>query len=125
MAKRSSIRSVNAALFCICGIASAALQVPAGTEVQARLKSKVSTQSAKMKDPVEAVVIAPVMVNGQFAIPAGAILRGTVDKASQSAKSDERSTLVLGFTELEIDGAKTKIAARVSGIENARESVDE
>jgi len=125
MARRSSIRSVSAALFCICGVAAAALQVPAGTELQVRLKSKISTQSAKMKDPVEAVVIAPVMVNGQFAIPAGAILRGTVDKASQSAKSDERSTLVIGFTELEIDGAKTKIAAHVSAVENARESVDE
>jgi hypothetical protein len=108
----------------MCGLA-AALQVPAGTEIQARLKSKVSTQNAKMKDPVEAVVIAPVLVNGQFAIPAGAILRGTVDKASQSVKSDERSTLVIGFTELEIDGAKTKIGARVSAVENARESVDE
>src|SRR5262249_2538250 len=124
MARRSSIRSVSAALFCMCGIA-AALQVPAATEIQARLKSKGSTQNRKMKDAVEAVVIAPVMVNGQFAIPAGAILRGTVDKASQSVKSDERSTLVIGFTELEIDGAKTKIGARVSAVDNARESVDE
>src|SRR4051794_21657924 len=32
-----------------------ALQVPAGTEIQIRLKSKVSTQSSKPKDKVEAV----------------------------------------------------------------------
>jgi hypothetical protein len=101
------------------------LQVPEGTEIQARLKTKISTQTSKAKDPVEAVVVAPVMVSGQFAIPAGAILRGTVDKASQSSKGDERSMLSLAFTELEFDGVKTRIAARVSSVENARESVDQ
>jgi hypothetical protein len=101
------------------------LQVPAGTEIQARLKTKVSTQTSKAKDPVEAVVVAPVMVSGQFAIPAGAVVRGTVDKASQSSKGDERSMLSLAFTEMDFDGVKARIAAHVSSVENARESVDE
>ena len=105
--------------------AASALQLPAGTEIQIRLTSKVSTQTSKPKDPIEAAVIAPVMVDGQFAIPAGAKLRGTVEQSTQSAKGDERSSLVLSFTELEIDGAKSKIAAHVSAIDNARESVDE
>jgi hypothetical protein len=107
------------------GLTAAALQVPAGTEIQARLKTKVSTQTAKAKDSVEAVVIAPVMVGGQFAIPAGAVVRGTVETATQSSKSDERSMLALSFTEMEMDGVKAKIAGRVSMVENARESVDE
>jgi hypothetical protein len=38
------------------------LQVPAGAEIQVRLKTKISTQSSKVKDPVEAVAIAPVRV---------------------------------------------------------------
>jgi hypothetical protein len=101
------------------------LQVPAGAEIQARIKTKVSTQTSKPKDPVEAVVVSPVMVTGQFAIPAGAVLRGTVDKVSQSSKGDERSMLSLVFTDLEFDGVKARIAAHVSAIENARESVDE
>jgi hypothetical protein len=101
------------------------LQVPAGTELQVRLKTKVSTQTSKPNDRVETVVIAPVMIDGQFAIPAGAIVRGTVEKAAQSSKGDERSVLALGFTEIEFGGSKTKIAAHVSAIENAREAVDE
>ncbi|HWB85075.1 MAG TPA: LssY C-terminal domain-containing protein [Bryobacteraceae bacterium] len=106
-------------------VAAAALQVPAGTGIQIRLKTKVSTQTSKAKDAVEAVVIAPVMVNNQFAIPAGAIVRGTVDKVTQSTKPDERSLLVLKFTEIEISGTKLKLAAQLSGVENARESVDD
>src|SRR5437867_3962687 len=63
-----------------------ALDIPAGTTVEIRLKTKVSTQSSKSKDAVEAVVIAPVIVDGQFVIPAGAIVRGAVEKAAASTK---------------------------------------
>jgi len=37
------------------------LDVPAGTEIQIRLKNKISSQNARVNDPVEAVVIAPAM----------------------------------------------------------------
>ena len=125
MASRSSIRSASAFLALAAVIPAFALTVPAGTEIQIRLKTKVATATSKAKDPVEAVVIAPVMVEGQFVIPAGAVVRGDVEKASQSTKPDERSSLVLAFTEIEIGGAKLKLAARVAGVENARESIDD
>src|SRR5436309_9193304 len=124
MERSSSIRSASTLLALAASLCAAGLQVPTGAEVQVRLKTKVS-QSSKPKDPVEAVVIAPVMVDGQFAIPAGAVVRGTVEKAAQSAKGDERSALALAFTELEVEGAKFKLAARVAAVENAREAVDE
>jgi len=124
MASRSSIRSASALLALAACVPGLALQLPAGTELQLRLKTKVATPTAKAQEPVEAVVISPVMVDGQFAIPAGALVRGAVVKATQSTKPDERSALALGFMELEFDGAKSKIAARVTAVENARESVD-
>jgi len=102
-----------------------ALDVPVGTEVPIRLKARISSQTARAKDPVEAVVIAPVMADGQFVIPAGAVARGTVEKVTQSSKADERSTLLLTFTEIEFEGAKLTLAAQVSGVENARETVDQ
>ena len=105
-------------------LCAAGLEAPAGTEIQIRLKTKISTQTAKPKDSVEAVVIAPVMVGDQFAVPAGAVVRGAVEKATQSSKGDERSMLALSFTEIEIDGAKLKLAAQLTAVENARESVD-
>ncbi len=101
------------------------LEVPAGTEIQIRLKAKISTQNARAKDPVEAVVIAPVLADGQFAIPAGAVVRGTVEKTAQSTKADERATLLLNFAEIEIDGKKLKLKAQVTAVDNSREKVDE
>jgi len=108
-----------------CAAEAGALEAPAATSIEIRLKTKISTQTAKAKDPVEAVVIAPVMVGQQFAIPAGAAVRGEVETASQSTKPDERSVLVLNFKEIEINGTNHKLDAQVAAIDNARESIDE
>jgi hypothetical protein len=102
-----------------------ALDLPAGTPIEIRLNTKLSTQTSKAKDPLEAVVIAPVMADGQFVIPAGAIVRGSVEKCAPSTKPDERATLQLNFTELDIDGSKLKLPAQLASIDNAREKLDE
>jgi LssY-like putative type I secretion system component LssY len=102
-----------------------ALEVPAKTGMTIRLKTKISTQSSKPQDPVEAVLTAPVVVDNQFAIPAGAMVRGVVEKVTQSAKPEERSALVLSFTTVEVGGAKLTLAAKVAEVDNARETVDE
>jgi LssY C-terminus len=111
-------------LFPLFAARAAALSVPAGTQIEIRLKNKISTQTAKAKDPVEAVVIAPVMAGDEFAIPAGAPVHGTVEKA-QTARADERSSLVLSFSEIEVNGAKVKLQAQLAAIDNARESIDD
>jgi hypothetical protein len=102
-----------------------ALTVPTGTELQIRLKTKVSTQNSRAKDPVEAVVIAPAMVGGEFAIPAGAAVHGAVEKVAPSTKADERAVLALSFTGIEFGGAKMVLAACVTAVDNAREKVDD
>ncbi len=102
-----------------------AQQVPAGTRISIRLKSGVSTPRSKLADPVEAVVIAPVRVNGRTVIASGAGVRGSVEKVAQSRTSGERAALLLRFTGLEAGGARQAIVARVASVDNAREEVDE
>jgi len=65
-------------------VSTLAVDLPAGTEIQIRLKSKVSTANSKPQDPVEAVVISPVMEGDRCVIPMGVAVRGTVEKATQS-----------------------------------------
>src|SRR5262249_11876895 len=102
-----------------------AIQVPAATTIDVRLTTKISTQTAKVKDPVEAVVIAPIAINGECVIPSGAKIRDTIDKVPASTKADERSTLSFAFTELEIDGVKHPFTARVGSVDNARETIND
>ena len=42
-----------------------AMVVPAGTQLQVRLKTKIASNTSKPDDPVETMVIAPVTVNGR------------------------------------------------------------
>ena len=110
-----------AVLFCLPALG---LEAPAGATIEIRLTTKVSSQTSKPKDPVEGVVIAPVMAGAEFAIPAGALVRGAVETATPSTKPDERAVLALKFTELEFGGKKIQLAAQVAVVDNGRESVN-
>lgn len=101
-----------------------AVELPAGTDVQIRLKSKVGSTVSKANDPLAAVVIAPVMAGDVYAIPAGAPVHGVVAQA-QASKGDQRAVLLLQFKTVEVADAPVKIDARVVGVDNAREKVDD
>ena len=77
---RRSARSSAAGL--VLALAAAAAQFPEGTAVPVRLKTKVSTQTSHVGDPVEAVAIGAGL--------SGAIVRGKVAKVAASTKGDER-----------------------------------
>ena len=117
MASRLSMRSARAFLALAVSFPAFGLTVPAATDIQIRLKTKVATATSKAKDPVEAVVIDPVMVDGQFLIPAGALVRGTVEKAAQSTKPDERSNVVgtIDF-DASVEAASVAAALRANGV---------
>jgi LssY C-terminus len=101
-----------------------ALKVPAGTEVFLRLKTKVASNASKIKDPVDAIVIQPVAVDGQFLIPAGAGVHGVVLEVKASNGPDERAALQIVFREAEFGGARIKLVSTVTEVDNARETVD-
>src|ERR1700676_3620181 len=111
-------------LLCLACWASAA-ELPAGTAIGIRLKTKVSSNASRANDPIEAVVIKPVMSGDHFLIPYGAAIKGQVAKARPSEASDKRASLELNFDQLVGAHGKTiKLPSRVTGVENARESVD-
>jgi hypothetical protein len=108
----------------LLALPSVAVQVPAGAEIDLRLKTKVSSGTSKPGDPIEAMIIAPVMVEGRYIIPGGALMRGQV-RATKPAQASERAELTLDFTELDAGEGKRKITSRVLVVDNARETVTE
>jgi len=101
-----------------------ALEVPAGTELQVRLKTKLASNASKPNDTVEAVVIAPVMVANVFAIPAGSVVHGRVTQAKPATDPTVRAVLALDFSQIEIGSTKFKISTILATVENARETVN-
>ncbi len=114
----------NSALLALAAAQAWALQLPAGTEIQIRLKSRVGSKISQVNDAVEAEVIAPVMAGSVYAIPAGASVHGIVAQAAPSS-GEQRAVLLLSFTKVEVAGAPVRLAARLTAVDNAREKVDD
>jgi LssY C-terminus len=111
-------------LLLAAGLASAA-RIPSSTQIQIRLTKEVNTANAKVGDPFEALVIAPVVVEGRIAMAAGATVAGHVKEVTAAVNPDDQAVLAMAFDEIrDVSGKKAAIAAKLSGIDNARESLD-
>jgi hypothetical protein len=102
-----------------------AVEVPTGTEIQVRLKTKIASNTSTQNDPVESILIAPVKVSGMPAISAGTTLRGVVTTVTAATDPTVRAVIGLDFRELEMGGKTVKIQTLLTAVENARESVNE
>jgi hypothetical protein len=105
------------------GTPAPALELPVGTPLSIRLTTRVSSHKSRRGDAVRAVLIAPVEIGGLTALPAGEVVSGTVREVE---KRHGRASLRLDFSALVgEDGVTRPIAARVTAIEDSRESVAE
>jgi LssY C-terminus len=110
-------------LVAMCGAAAAA-SIPSGTEIQIRLTTAVNTATGKVKQPFEAVVIAPVVVGEQIAMAAGAKVTGHIQEIQASNQADQQAVLKLAFDRIAEGKQKASLPAKLAGVDNARESVD-
>jgi len=109
------------ALAVACAAPAFAVELPAGTTLAIRLTTRVSSQTSRPGDFVGAVLIAPVEIDGQPALPAGSTLPGVV---RETGKREGRASLRLDFPELVDDaGRALPMKTRVLAVDDSRESV--
>lgn len=90
------------------------LVVPADSILGLQLGSTVSSDTARVEDPVEAKVTRDVTVGGRMAIPAGSRVLGSVTLVERGGKVRERGRLGLRFHTLMLpDGTRTAINSDV------------
>jgi hypothetical protein len=124
-----SLTNFCAVLAMSFAITATAATLPAGTTLQARLHSEASSQQASGQ-PVSAVVIAPVFVNGVPVLSAGTVISGnTADTTPYRAATDDSAaqsaTLRLNFTRIQDQAGHVKpISCVLESVDNARETVD-
>jgi len=75
-------------------------QVPAGTELDIRLTTEVSSSSSVSGEPVQGRIEQNVLVDGRIVIPAGSTLTGRVTEARALRKVGGRSSLAFQFDTL-------------------------
>lgn len=107
-----------------------AATIPAGTVVHLRLTSEASSDKPSGQ-PVSAVVIAPVTVNGAAVIGFGTQFTGVTadahaDRPAANGSNEVPATLRLDFTTIHGDRGESKpVSCVLAGVDNARESVDQ
>ena len=101
-------------------------QIPAGTELHIRLMTAVGSYASRVGSPVQAVLIAPVIVDGETLVRAGTIVSGEVKSVKRVGLGVMHETAALGldFTCLTPDdGDVVPICSRVERVDNGRERV--
>jgi len=99
---------------------------PAGAQLHIRLTSTVGSYASTVGSPVSAVLIAPVIVDGQTVLPAGSTLSGRVKTVTRVGLGIRHETagLDLEFQQLAAPGGeRAPISARVTEVDNGRERV--
>jgi hypothetical protein len=79
----------------------------AGTEFAVELLDGASSKTSKVGDAVRAKVTQPVVIDGLTAVPAGAVIAGTVTEAIPLNKIGGQASLGLRFDSLEIPGGSS------------------
>ncbi len=95
--------------------------------MELRLLNGIRSYSSKAGQSIEAVLVAPILVNNKVAIPSGARLSGKLIEVKRVGVGvvHERASIKLQFDQLEIEGNPVlPIETRLFQIENSREKLD-
>jgi len=99
-------------------------QLPPGAQLHVRLTTPISSYSSHTGDPVEAVLIAPVVSNGEIVFPAGSLVSGKLKSVQKVGFGlvHELAGFDLEFFNIAApDGPRFSLAARVQEVDNGRE----
>jgi hypothetical protein len=79
------------------------ITVPAGTALALEMTSAVSSETAQVEAPVSARLRNAVVINGDTAIPAGAVMTGTVTDVARSGRVQGLARLAFVFNQVRMN----------------------
>jgi hypothetical protein len=88
--------------------------VPVGTELDAKLQSSLSSETAQVEDKVEATTAVDLKENGQVLIPAGSVVRGIVSGVTKATRTDRKGQLTLSFNRITVGGTTYEMRGTVT-----------
>ena len=89
-------------------------EVPVGTEIDVRLGSELSSNTAQVEDRFEATAVLNLDNAERVLIPAGSVLRGIVSAVDRAGRLDRTGRLTLTFDQITIRGRSYPIRATVT-----------
>jgi hypothetical protein len=102
----------------IVGDSQSMLTVPADSEAHIKLLSGMHTRVSAVDDPVTALLVTPVMVDGRVALPAGSLLDGRVTSVHSAKRFHGSGELAFRFELITLpDGESQPVNAVLSGLD--------
>ena len=91
-----------------------AVEVPSGTELDARLQTPLNSGTAQVEDRFEATTLADLTADGRVAIPAGSVLRGVVSSVEPATRTNRTAKMTVTFDQLTVNGRSYDIRGTVT-----------
>ena len=96
------------------GQSRGSLEIPSGSEVDARLVTALTSDTAQVEDRVEATTMIDLYRGNDLLVPAGSVLTGWVTSVDRASRTDRKGSLTVEFNRLRIDNRSYDIRAYVT-----------
>jgi hypothetical protein len=94
--------------------------IPAGQEVDVRLRSTLSSETATVEQRFETTTVVDLVQDGRVLVPAGSVVRGVVSDVDKAGRVDRDGSLTLTFDRLEVNGRNRDIRGSATQIFESR-----
>jgi hypothetical protein len=90
--------------------------VPVGQEMDVRLGTSLSSETAKVEQRFEATTVVDLMQDGRVLVPAGSVVQGVVVDVDKAGRVDRDGALTLAFDRIRVRGREHDIRATATQV---------
>ena len=78
--------------------------IPVGQEIDVRVQSELTSDTAQVEDRFEATTVVDLTVGDRVLIPAGSVMRGLVTSVNRASRTDRKGSLTVAFNQIAVNG---------------------
>ena len=78
--------------------------IPEGQEIDARLETQLSSDTAQVEDRFQATTVADLYRGNEVLIPAGSTMRGVISSVTKASPTERKGTLTVVFDQITVNG---------------------
>jgi hypothetical protein len=90
------------------------LEIPSGSEVDVRLLTALTSDTAQVEDRVEATTMIDLYRGNELLVPAGSTLTGWVTSVDRASRTDRKGSLTIEFNRLRLNNRSYDVKAYVT-----------
>lgn len=88
--------------------------IPVGQEIDVRLQTQLSSDTAQVEDRFEATTVVDLYQGNRVLIPAGSVMRGIVSSVDRASRTDRKGSLTVAFDQVTVNGRNYPLRGTVT-----------